>query len=108
MSQPWPPPPDLESINEIVASVDVEGFLAEGAPADEYEIEAEEIHEALSTWATAELTADRIQPILIDIWQGAFELPDSAMESRQPKLRALAEEIARFFGPEAKPQVRGA
>ncbi|MDE1162605.1 MAG: hypothetical protein PW792_11755 [Acidobacteriaceae bacterium] len=108
MSKPWPPPPDLESINEIVATIDVEGFLAEGAPGDEYEIEAEEIHELLSTWTIAELTAERIEPVLSGIWQGAFELDDAALATRQPKLRALAAEIAKFFGPAAKPQVRGA
>ncbi|WP_263371302.1 hypothetical protein [Granulicella cerasi] len=104
----WPPPPDLESINEIVATVDVEGYLAEGAPGDEYEIEAEEIHEAISTWSIEELTADRLEPVLADIWQGAFEYNDAQLAERKPKLRALAEEIAKFFGPEAKPQVRGA
>ncbi|MDE1155223.1 MAG: hypothetical protein PW735_05765 [Acidobacteriaceae bacterium] len=107
MSKPWPPPPDLESINEIVATVDVEGFLAEGAPADEYEIEAEEVHQVLSSWSIAELTADRIEPVLFEIWQRAFELDAASASSRKPKLRELAEQIARFFGPDATPQVRG-
>ena len=37
MTQPWPPPPDIDSIQELVATADVEGFIAEGAPPDEYE-----------------------------------------------------------------------
>lgn len=36
MSRPWPPPPDLDSIQELVANADVEGFIADGAPVDEY------------------------------------------------------------------------
>ena len=68
-SQPWPPPPDLDSIQELVATADIEGFIAKGAPADEYETEAELLFNQLEN--------------------------------------ALAQQIARFFGPEAQPQVRG-
>ena len=107
MSKPWPPPPDNDSIQELVATADVEGFIAGGAPADEYETEAEQLLMALETWSTAELIAPRLLPVLEEIWAGAFSLDDAALERRRPKLEALAREIARFFGPEAKPQVRG-
>ena len=104
---PWPPPPDLDSLKDLIAQADVEGFIAKGAPADEYETEAEELHMAIETWTTAELTAERLLPTLADIWEGAFSLDDDAMESRRARLLALAKEIERFFGPEAQPQVRG-
>ena len=103
----WPPPPDLASLKELVAAADPEGFLADGGPADEYDIEAEELCEALSTWSTAELTVDRLLPVIEDIWEGAFSLDDTEIVQRRPKLAGLAGQIARFFGPEAQPQVRG-
>ncbi len=30
-AKPWPPPPDMESIRELVRAADPEGHLAEGA-----------------------------------------------------------------------------
>ena len=108
MPQPWPPPPDLHSIEELVASADVEGFIAEGGQADEYEIEAEHLHNVIGSWPTADLTAERLLPVLETIWAQAFSLGDRGTEQRRVKLRELAGQIERFFGPEAKPQVRGA
>jgi hypothetical protein len=105
-SKPWPPPPDLASIQELVATADIEGFIAEGAPADEYESEAEALHAAIAHFAIADLNPERLVPILIPIWQQSFSLDESALAERQPALLALARQIARFFGPEATPQVR--
>lgn len=105
---PWPPPPDLDSIRELFANADVEGFIAGGAAADEYETEAEQLHMAIETWHTSELIRARLLPTLVDIWEGAFSLDDGEIATRKPKLEALAAEIERFFGPAAKPQVRGA
>ena len=48
MSGAWPPPPDLASIQELVAGADVEGLIAGGAPGDEYEPEGEKIFEAIA------------------------------------------------------------
>ena len=107
MSQPWPPPPDIESIQELVAAADVEGFLAEGAPADEYETEAELLFNALENFPTAELLAPRILAILEPIWQKSFSLDEPALALRRPALLGLARQIERFFGPESAPQVRG-
>ena len=39
IAKPWPPPPDKESIQELVRAADPEGLLAKGAPVDEYEPE---------------------------------------------------------------------
>lgn len=107
MSQ-WPPPPDLDSIQELVRTADVEGFLADGAPADEYETEEEQIFASLQHLPTANLTAAHILPILETVWRKAFMLDDTGLAQRRPALSGLADQIARFFGPEAKPQVRGA
>jgi hypothetical protein len=107
MSKPWPPPPDLASIKELVANADVEGFLAEGGHFDEYDLEAAQIANKLVTWPAASLTADHILPVLEHVWADAFSLDDVTLAARKPKLQGLADQIARFFGPAATPQVRG-
>jgi hypothetical protein len=106
--KPWPPPPDIESIQELVATADIEGFIAEGAPADEYETEAELLFLQIENLPTAELTPDTILPLAEDVWARGFSLDAEALMKRREKLLTLAQEIARFFGPEAQPQVRGA
>lgn len=106
MSAPWPPPPDLESIQHLVREADIEGHLAEGAPADEYEPEEEEIYAAIATWPTARLTAANLQPVIEEIWRKSFNLNPSTLANRAPTITTLAREIERFFGPDAQPQVR--
>ena len=106
MSRPWPPPPDIESIQELVATADVEGFLADGAPADEYETEAELLFNAIENFPTADILAPKLMAILEDIWRKSFSLDDAALAQRRPALQALAGQIERFFGPAAQPHVR--
>jgi len=106
MSKPWPPPPDLHSIQELMREADPEGHIAEGAPQDEYEPEEEDLFEAIKDFPTSDLLATNLLPILNEIWVKAFTLDALALAERQPALKALAEQIERFFGPEAKPQVR--
>lgn len=108
MANAWPPPPDLHSLEELIATADVEGFIADGGQPDEYEVEAEHVHTALKSWPTADLTTERILPVLEQVWAEGFSLDDRQIESRRVKLRELAGQIERFFGPEATPQVRGA
>ena len=107
MSKPWPPPPDLDSIQELVATADVDGFIADGAPADEYETEAELLFNQLENFPTDDLVTAKILPILEDTWKRSFELSEAGVLLRRPKLTELAGQIERFFGPEARPQVRG-
>jgi hypothetical protein len=109
MSAPWPPPPDLESIQQLVREADTEGLIQYcDAPADEYDDEAESLHAAISRFPIAQLTFDNLQPIIETIWQKSFNLDDAALIKSRPAIISLAREIERFFGPEAQPQVRGA
>jgi len=105
MSQ-WPPPPDLESIQQLVREADPEGHLAEGAPADEYEPEEELLFLALAPLPTQQLIVSNVLPVIEEVWRTSFALDDGALDQRHPALMALAQQIARFFGPEAKPLVR--
>ena len=108
MSKPWPPPPDLASIQELVATADIEGFIAGGAPADEYETEADDFFAAIANFSIAEVNTAALIPIIESVWAKSFSLSDEALAERRAGITQLAEQVARFFGPEAKPQVRGA
>lgn len=105
-TRPWPPPPDMESIRELVRAADPEQHLSDGAHADEYEPEEEAILAAIGHLPTAELITKTTLPLIESIWQKSFVLDDAAMAERRPALLALAQQIERFFGPEARPQVR--
>jgi hypothetical protein len=106
MPAQWPPPVDLESLQQLVREADPEGYLAGGAPADEYEPEEEDLFAAIRGFSTAELTTATLQPILEELWRKSFTLNDSQIATRAPALLSLAQQIERFFGPEAEPQVR--
>ncbi len=106
MSTPWPPPPDLASIQELVRAADPEQHLSEGAPADEYEPEEQELFERIRGFSTEQMLATNILPILEEIWQRSFSLDAEQLAHRAPKLLSLAKEIERFFGPESKPRTR--
>ncbi|ADW68422.1 hypothetical protein [Granulicella tundricola] len=106
MSAPWPPPPDLHSIQELVRAADPEKHLAEGAPADEYEPEEQSIFEAIHHLSTADLLVPNILPPIEHIWTKSFSLNAEDLAERRPALLSLAKEIERFFGPESKPRTR--
>ena len=108
MSQPWPPPPDLASLKELFATADIEGLIADAAPPDEYDPEAQNFFAAIDGLPTADITAPQMLAVLERIWTSAFNLDESELQLRSSALRALADQVARFFGPEAVPQVRGA
>ncbi len=106
MSKPWPPPPDLASIQELVRTADPEGHLAQGAPSDEYEPEEEAILAALAGLPSGELLTAAILPRIEQVWTSSFHLTAEQLATRQPALLSLAKEIERFFGPESKPRTR--
>jgi hypothetical protein len=103
---PWPPPPDLDSIRELVRAADPERHIADGAPADEYEPEEEAIFAAIAHLATSQITPATLTPILEQVWRNSFAHDDEALATSRPALEGLAHQIAHFFGPEAQPLVR--
>ena len=107
MSAPWPPPPDLHSIRELVRAADPEGHIADGSAADEYEPEEDAIFAAIAHLPTAGITELTLTPIIEQVWAESFAHDDVALARSRPALQNLAQQIARFFGPEAKPLVRG-
>jgi hypothetical protein len=106
MSAPWPPPPDLDSLKELFATADVEGLIADECPLDEYDPEAKHFFEATIGFPSSKFTAKQTLRLLEQLWVKQFMLNEEQLAQRRPALTVLAEQIARFFGPEAKPQVR--
>ena len=96
-----------EDIRELVRTADPEGHIAEGAPADEYEPEEENIFAAIAKWPTSQLLADNLLPVIEQVWSSSFAHDDTAIAKSRPALQGLSEQIARFFGPEAQPLTRG-
>ncbi len=89
---------DFFSVNELITEQDVEGFIADGAPADEYESEVELALHGLQALPKAEATKDRIVELLEGIWRKNFSLSDADLQSRQPAFEAIADRILHFFG----------
>ena len=106
MPNPWPPPPDLSSLQELVRAADPEGLLAQGAPADEYDPEERAFFTALAHLPTADLLAANLMPLLEPIWTRSFSLDEAALATRRPALLSLCKEIERFFGPDSRPRTR--
>ncbi len=105
-SHAWPPPPDLPSLQELVRTADTESLIADGAPADEYDPEAQTLFEAIRHLPTRQLLTATLLPILEPIWTRSFNLDPEALAARRPHLLSLAKEIERFFGPESRPRTR--
>ena len=106
MSPPWPPPPDLASIKELVQAADTEEFIKQGSPSDEYDGEAEELFQAIGHFPTSDLTARNLLPIIERIWSKSFDIAEDELPRHRHKFLALAQQIERFFGPAAQPQTR--
>jgi hypothetical protein len=106
MSAIWPPPPDLNSLKELFATADIEGLIADECPLDEYDPEAKQFYEATIGFPNDKFVAKQTLPILEQLWVKQFTLNEEQLAQRRPSLTRLADQIARFFGPEAKPQVR--
>ena len=105
-SRPWPPPPDLASLQELMRNADPEGLIASGAPADEYDPEELKLLQIVTNLSTNEMTVGNILPPLEALWRESFSLSDQALAQRRPLLQSLAEQIERFFGPKATPLTR--
>ena len=93
-----PPRPDLESIQDILRSADIEGLIAEGAPADEYEPEETLLLAAIQHLPSTEIHPTTLMPILESIWHKSFAPTDSEIANRRPALAAVADRIEQYFG----------
>lgn len=89
---------DLESVNDLITEADIEGFIADGAPADEYESEVEEIFAALVELPAEDATKDEIVAIFDGVWKKNFSLPDTELLKRRPAFEKVVDRILHHFG----------
>ena len=102
----WPPPPDLHSLKELFAAADVEGLISNDCPPDEYDPEATHFHELTRGRPASAFSEEQTFPLLEELWTRQFTLDEAQLAKRRPALRQLSQQIARFFGPGAQPEVR--
>jgi hypothetical protein len=89
---------DMESVQDLVRGADIEGFLAEGEPADEYEPEEMAIFSAMSAWPAATFTKANVMAVVVEVWRKSFSLDDAEMSARLSKMDGLAGQFVHFFG----------
>lgn len=80
---------DKQSILQLLNEADIEGLLAVGAPADEYETEAEDIFQALQAIQPKNLSADAILAVVVSVWANSFGLDESAIRQRHDAFRNI-------------------
>ena len=85
----------LDIIRDVLNREDVEGFLALGAPTDEYHTEAELIRQAIED-RQAKLQKEELSELLRRIWQEMFgPFSEEEMNRRRPALERVAGQLAR-------------
>jgi hypothetical protein len=88
---------DEESIEELFTTTDLEGLIADGAPADEYEPEMEQLIEALAQIPTGEASQSKIVDILTGIWRTDFSASEDRLEALRPGFESLANTLLEHY-----------
>ena len=84
----------LFMLEEWLQTEDVEGFLALGAPRDEYSHEAAEIQTALEPLEQQQITAQLVSTLILAIWEQSFgPFSEEDWARRKPVLSRLVERI---------------
>lgn len=83
----------LSSVHEILRTEDVEGFIALGAPDDEYASEAREIAAAIDNLSPNERTVEGVAAIIALVWAKSFDLAADELEKRIPAIRQVAQQL---------------
>jgi hypothetical protein len=89
---------DLESVQDLVRAADIEGFIAEGDPADEYDPEERHLFAAMAAWSSPQFTKANVLPVIVELWRKSFSLDDADLSERLDKMDSLAAQIVHFFG----------
>jgi len=89
---------DIESVQDLVRAADIEGFIAEGDPADEYDPEERQLFAAMAAWPSSTFTKANVLPVIVEIWRKSFSLDDADLSERLTRMDELAGQIVHFFG----------
>jgi hypothetical protein len=93
-----------QEIREILNREDIEGFLALGAPSDEYEREVELICRAVRastcTWSPSPVPTEAVKEIVSRIWSARFgPFSDEDLAKRESALERVATKISGLQAP---------
>jgi hypothetical protein len=88
----------MESVQDMVRAADIEGFIADGDPADEYDPEEQKLFSAMSSWPSSTFTKANVLPVIVEIWRRSFSLDDADLSERLNAMDGLAAQIVHFFG----------
>ncbi len=83
----------FEKINAAFIEEDLEGFIEEGAPADEYSSEAQSVAEALAKIPMEKITMSVVAATIALVWAKSFGRTAAEMEQRLPACQRLAEKL---------------
>jgi len=90
-----------QTIASLLRQADIEGYITLGAPADEYDSEAEALARAFAELDDDETTVENIEAIITEAWKQSFNLEESDLGKRQSEIRNFAETIARLHSATA-------
>lgn len=76
------------ALKQLLREADIEGLIADGAPADEYDSEADIVMSAL-TQSTGRTVSDVVS-LLAAAWTRSFALDEAALQLRLPQLQNVA------------------
>ena len=88
---------DEESVEELFTTTDLEGLIAGGAPADEYEPEMEQLIEALAQIPTGQATQSKIVAILTGIWRADFSATEEHLASLKTGFESFADTLLEHY-----------
>lgn len=84
---------NVSTIEKILIPEDIEGFIAMGAPVDEYQDEAAQIAAAITALGEEEFREENILAIVSLVWMKSFGLDEGDMALRLPGLRRVTQAI---------------
>ena len=82
-----------KDIAALLNKADIEGYIALGAPADEYDSEAEALVLAFGELSEAEITVENIAVIVTAAWQQSFDLDGSDIAMRRADIQNFAQAV---------------
>jgi hypothetical protein len=90
---------DLKAMKALFAEHDVEGFIGEGAPRDEYDQEATDVAQKLKDMEFVQTKIDcaAVLKTLTDVWSQNFNLKDAELEQRRKNLSRLAGKVQELW-----------
>lgn len=85
-----------QTIASLLRQADIEGYIALGAPADEYDSEAEALALVFAELKDDEVTVENIAAIITEAWIQSFNLGETDIGMRKSEIQNFAETVVRL------------